>query len=104
VLAHAIGAPLTVILSGVCCVAGAGWFFTQAGDHSTIDSANLCRSRHPAGGERSASGQRGKLTNPYKSGGYPHLSHRFRTILAIDSARGVFNNCCNDSFQLHPFK
>jgi MFS family permease len=29
VLAHAIGAPLTVILSGVCCVAGAAWFFTQ---------------------------------------------------------------------------
>jgi MFS family permease len=29
VLAHAIGAPFTVMLSGVCCVAGAGWFFTQ---------------------------------------------------------------------------
>jgi MFS family permease len=28
-LAHAIGAPLTVMLSGVCCVAGAGWFATQ---------------------------------------------------------------------------
>lgn len=29
VLAHAIGAPLTVMLSGVCCVAGAIWFATQ---------------------------------------------------------------------------
>jgi MFS family permease len=29
VVAHAIGAPLTVILSGVCCVAGAAWFATQ---------------------------------------------------------------------------
>jgi MFS family permease len=28
-LAHAIGAPRTVILSGVCCVAGAAWFATQ---------------------------------------------------------------------------
>ena len=28
-LAHAIGAPLTVMLSGVCCVAGAGWFATR---------------------------------------------------------------------------
>jgi MFS family permease len=28
-VAHAIGAPLTVMLSGVCCVAGAGWFATQ---------------------------------------------------------------------------
>ena len=29
VLAHAIGAPRTVMLSGVCCVAGAAWFATQ---------------------------------------------------------------------------
>jgi MFS family permease len=29
VLAHAIGAPRTVMLSGVCCVAGAAWFGTQ---------------------------------------------------------------------------
>ena len=29
VLARAIGAPLTVMLSGVCCVAGAAWFATQ---------------------------------------------------------------------------
>jgi MFS family permease len=28
-LAHAIGAPFTVMLSGVCCVAGAAWFATQ---------------------------------------------------------------------------
>jgi hypothetical protein len=28
-LAHAIGAPYTVMLSGVCCLAGAGWFATQ---------------------------------------------------------------------------
>jgi MFS family permease len=28
-LAHAIGAPRTVMLSGVCCVAGAAWFVTQ---------------------------------------------------------------------------
>lgn len=28
-LAHAIGAPRTVILSGACCVAGAAWFATQ---------------------------------------------------------------------------
>jgi MFS family permease len=28
-LAHAIGAPRTVMLSGVCCVAGAAWFATQ---------------------------------------------------------------------------
>ena len=28
-LAHAIGAPRTVMLSGVCCVAGAVWFATQ---------------------------------------------------------------------------
>jgi MFS family permease len=28
-LAHAIGAPRTVMVSGVCCVAGATWFATQ---------------------------------------------------------------------------
>jgi MFS family permease len=28
-LAHAIGAPRTVMLSGVCCLAGAAWFATQ---------------------------------------------------------------------------
>jgi MFS family permease len=28
-LAHAIGAPLTVIFSGACCLAGAAWFSTQ---------------------------------------------------------------------------
>ena len=28
-LAHAIGAPHTVIFSGVCCILGAGWFSTQ---------------------------------------------------------------------------
>ncbi len=28
-LAHAVGAPLTVVLSGVCCVAGAAWFATR---------------------------------------------------------------------------
>ena len=28
-LAHAIGAPSTVMLSGACCIAGAGWFATQ---------------------------------------------------------------------------
>jgi MFS family permease len=28
-LAHAVGAPLTVMLSGVCCVAGAAWFTTR---------------------------------------------------------------------------
>jgi MFS family permease len=28
-LAHAIGAPRTVMLSGVCCVAGAAWFAAQ---------------------------------------------------------------------------
>jgi MFS family permease len=28
-MAHAIGAPRTVMLSGVCCVAGAAWFVTQ---------------------------------------------------------------------------
>jgi MFS family permease len=28
-LAHAIGAPRTVMLSGACCVAGAAWFATQ---------------------------------------------------------------------------
>ncbi len=29
VLANAIGAPRTVMLSGVCCIAGAAWFATQ---------------------------------------------------------------------------
>jgi MFS family permease len=29
VLANAIGAPRTVMLSGVCCVTGAAWFATQ---------------------------------------------------------------------------
>jgi MFS family permease len=28
-MAHAVGAPLTVILNGVCCVAGAIWFATR---------------------------------------------------------------------------
>jgi MFS family permease len=28
-LARAIGAPLTVILSGVCCIVGAAWFYTR---------------------------------------------------------------------------
>ncbi len=28
-LAHAIGAPRTVMLSGVCCIAGAAWFATR---------------------------------------------------------------------------
>jgi MFS family permease len=28
-LAHAVGAPLTVTLSGVCCIAGAAWFATR---------------------------------------------------------------------------
>jgi hypothetical protein len=28
-LAHAIGAPRTVMLSGACCVAGAAWFAAQ---------------------------------------------------------------------------
>ena len=28
-LAHAIGAPWTVMISGVCCIGGAGWFLTQ---------------------------------------------------------------------------
>ncbi|HEY9125934.1 MAG TPA: MFS transporter [Acidobacteriaceae bacterium] len=28
-LAHAIGAPETVMISGVCCILGAGWFLTQ---------------------------------------------------------------------------
>jgi MFS family permease len=28
-LAHAIGAPFTVMLSGACCIAGAGWFAMQ---------------------------------------------------------------------------
>lgn len=28
-LAHAIGAPRTVMVSGICCLAGAFWFFTQ---------------------------------------------------------------------------
>jgi hypothetical protein len=29
--AHAMGAPLTVMLSGACCLAGAIWFATQVG-------------------------------------------------------------------------
>ncbi len=29
VLAHAIGAPRTVMLSGACCIAGAAWFATR---------------------------------------------------------------------------
>jgi MFS family permease len=28
-LAHAVGAPLTLAITGGCCVAGAGWFMTQ---------------------------------------------------------------------------
>jgi MFS family permease len=28
-LAHAVGAPITVMLSGVCCVVGAAWFATR---------------------------------------------------------------------------
>jgi MFS family permease len=28
-LARAIGAPLTVMLSGACCIVGAAWFATQ---------------------------------------------------------------------------
>jgi MFS family permease len=28
-LAHAIGAPMTVIISGVCCILGGAWFFTR---------------------------------------------------------------------------
>jgi len=28
-LAHAIGAPKTVIISGICCVLGGAWFFTR---------------------------------------------------------------------------
>jgi len=28
-LAHAIGAPLTLVIDGVCCVAGAAWFATR---------------------------------------------------------------------------
>jgi len=28
-LAHAIGAPYTVMFSGACCIAGAGWFATR---------------------------------------------------------------------------
>jgi hypothetical protein len=28
-MAHEIGAPLTVILSGVLCIAGAAWFATR---------------------------------------------------------------------------
>ena len=28
-LAHAIGAPFTVMFSGVCCLAGAAWFATR---------------------------------------------------------------------------
>jgi hypothetical protein len=28
-LAHSVGAPLTVILSGTCCIAGAVWFATR---------------------------------------------------------------------------
>jgi MFS family permease len=31
-LAHAIGAPRTVMLSGACCLAGAAWFATQLRD------------------------------------------------------------------------
>jgi MFS family permease len=30
-LAHALGAPLTVMLNGVCCIAGAIWFASQLG-------------------------------------------------------------------------
>jgi hypothetical protein len=28
-LANAIGAPWTVIISGICCIIGAAWFVTQ---------------------------------------------------------------------------
>lgn len=35
-LAHAIGAPVTVMLSGVCCVAGASWFATQLSGIRTL--------------------------------------------------------------------
>ena len=28
-LAHAIGAPLTLVIDGICCVAGAAWFATR---------------------------------------------------------------------------
>jgi MFS family permease len=28
-LAHLVGAPITVMISGVCCIAGAAWFATQ---------------------------------------------------------------------------
>jgi MFS family permease len=28
-LAHLVGAPVTVMISGVCCIAGAAWFATQ---------------------------------------------------------------------------
>ena len=30
-LAHALGAPRTVVLSGICCLAGAAWFAAQLG-------------------------------------------------------------------------
>ena len=61
VLAHAIGAPCTVMLSGACCVAGAAWFATQVPSDPKIDSTHLCRSRHPAGGQRGDAGQRRRL-------------------------------------------
>ena len=28
-LAHILGAPTTVVLTGSCCIAGAAWFTTQ---------------------------------------------------------------------------
>ena len=36
VLAHAIGAPNTVIISGVCCILGAAWFATRMRSIKTV--------------------------------------------------------------------
>ena len=94
-LAHAVGAPLTVDAERSLLRGGRGLVrYPIAGDPK-IDSTYLHRSRHSPGGERSDSGRRRHLKAGWK---HPHaLTPDVMpcTILAIDSAGSVFNNCFN---------
>ena len=59
-LAHAIGAPRTVIVSGVACILGSIWF-CPAARHSQRYAANLRTPRHRAPA-KSRGGSRRKLS------------------------------------------
>ena len=62
--------------------------------HPKIDSAYLCRSRHPAGGQCGDAGRRRQLKRlTFKTARDP--AHGSCTILAIDTRPSVFNNCFN---------